>query len=77
MKKQQNQRNNLESQLEEVSIKKYRPVLKARGGKAVIYTRVSSLEQQQNNGSLEVQKKHCETFCEQNGIIIFSACWNL
>ena len=31
-------------------------------GKAVIYTRVSTKEQAENNASLETQKKYCEVY---------------
>src|SRR5579862_8371590 len=39
-----------------------------RTGKGcVIYTRVSSKEQADNNTSLETQKKYCEEYCLKNG----------
>jgi site-specific DNA recombinase len=37
---------------------------------AVIYTRVSSQEQAENNGSLEVQLKYCRQYAENQGIVI-------
>lgn len=39
-----------------------------RGGKAVSYTRVSSLEQRNNNGSLEVQAQQCSEFAIRKNI---------
>ena len=36
--------------------------------KGFIYTRVSSDEQVENGGGLEVQKKQCREFCRQHGI---------
>ena len=41
-------------------------------GKAVIYTRVSTKEQAENNQSLETQKKYCELFAAKKGIDIIS-----
>ncbi len=37
-------------------------------GKAVIYTRVSTKEQAENNQSLETQKKYCKLLAEKKGI---------
>jgi site-specific DNA recombinase len=37
---------------------------------AVIYTRVSSKEQADNNQSLEVQKKHCDRYAQKHGLTI-------
>ena len=37
-------------------------------GKAVIYTRVSSKEQAENNASLDTQKKYCKLLAEKKGI---------
>ena len=37
-------------------------------GKAVIYTRVSTKEQAENNQSLNTQKKYCEDYAKKNGI---------
>lgn len=39
-------------------------------GKAVIYTRVSTKEQAENNASLETQKKYCEAYARAKGIEI-------
>lgn len=36
----------------------------------VIYTRVSSKEQAENNTSLDSQKKYCEDYCEKHGYTI-------
>ena len=46
--------------------------LNPRQGKsfAVVYTRVSSQEQAENNSSLEIQLKLCKEFAVRNGIII-------
>jgi len=43
---------------------------KLRGLDAVIYTRVSSQEQADNNGSLETQKRQCEQCAKTLGIKI-------
>ncbi len=59
-----------EKLLEEITRKQHATVSIKRGGEAVIYTRVSSLEQAQNNGSLEVQLKYNEEFCRRNNITI-------
>ena len=37
-------------------------------GKAVIYTRVSTKEQAENNASLETQKKYCLEFAKRKNI---------
>ncbi len=37
-------------------------------GKAVIYTRVSTKEQAENNASLETQKKYCEAYAKKKNI---------
>ena len=37
-------------------------------GKAVIYTRVSTKEQAENNASLSTQKKYCELYAKKKGI---------
>ena len=36
----------------------------------VIYTRVSSKEQAENNTSLTSQKRYCEEYCKKNGYAI-------
>jgi site-specific DNA recombinase len=38
-----------------------------RTGNCVIYTRVSTKEQADNNMSLDTQRKYCETFAQKNG----------
>jgi site-specific DNA recombinase len=63
-------RNDLETALEKITIKHHGSHIKKRGSDAVIYTRVSSQEQAQNNGSLEVQKKYCDEFCQKHKITI-------
>ena len=62
--------NKLQDELEILSTSKYSGHVKKRGGEAVVYTRVSSQEQAQNNGSLEVQFKYTEEFCRRNNISI-------
>ena len=49
---------------------KYSPKSKRNGRYGVIYTRVSSMEQAQNNGSLEVQMKYCQEYAKTNDIQI-------
>ncbi len=68
MKKKTTVSDPFEALLAEKTAKKYGSSVTKRGGFAVIYTRVSSSEQAQNNGSLEVQKKLCEEFCNKNQI---------
>ncbi|MBS4066108.1 MAG: recombinase family protein, partial [Chitinophagaceae bacterium] len=58
----------MEQMLEAKTVLQYNPVSRRRGSSAVIYTRVSSLEQAQNNGSLEIQKKHCSEYALRNKI---------
>ena len=41
-------------------------------GKAVIYTRVSTKEQAENNQSLFTQKKYCEDYAKKNGIDVLA-----
>ena len=62
--------NALQAQLENLSTRKYSSQVKKRGGDAVVYTRVSSQEQAENNGSLEVQRKYCDNYATNNGISI-------
>ena len=62
--------NDLEKLLAQKTAKQYGSTSSKRGGGAVIYTRVSSSEQAQNNGSLEVQKKLCEDFCLKNQLAV-------
>ena len=58
----------LQAQLEIISTLKYGNKQKERGGDGVVYTRVSSQEQAENNGSLEVQMKYCDSFGLTNKI---------
>ncbi len=44
-----------------------RQVQKNKGGNCVIYTRVSTKEQSDNNQSLEIQRKACEQFAMKSG----------
>ena len=70
MKKQQVSKLSLEQTLEQMTVKQYCPVSKKRGTEAVVYTRVSSQEQANNNGSLDVQLKYCNDFCKANNLTI-------
>jgi site-specific DNA recombinase len=63
-------KNNLESQLEKMIAAEYKAPHLRTGKYGIIYTRVSSIEQQQNNGSLEVQMKINKEFATRNGITI-------
>ena len=65
-----NKKQLLQSQLEKLTTKRYASAKSTRGRDGVIYTRVSSLEQKQGNGSLEVQLKYCEQYAKQNSITI-------
>ena len=56
--------------LEKLTRNKYKDTKAQRGGDGVVYTRVSSQEQAQNNGSLEVQRKYCDNFALRNAIAI-------
>ncbi len=38
--------------------------------RAVIYTRVSTKEQAENNASLKTQKKHCELLAQKKGLVV-------
>jgi DNA invertase Pin-like site-specific DNA recombinase len=60
----------LEQLLEARTLKQYGTTLKRDGTAGVIYTRVSSQEQEQNNGSLEVQKKYCEEYAKRHNILV-------
>src|SRR5688572_22383258 len=53
-------------------VKKKSPSSQRAGNNAVIYTRVSTREQAENNHSLETQKKACEKFAEKSGYNIIS-----
>ena len=48
------------------SFAKGKKVQKFKGSNCVIYTRVSTKEQADNNMSLETQRKHCEQFAIKN-----------
>lgn len=63
-------KNKLETALEKMTSVRHSSNLKKRGGEAVVYTRVSSLEQAQNNGSLEVQLKYCNNYAITHKITI-------
>ena len=60
--------NQYEQLLEKLTSNKYQVKQSTRGGDGIIYTRVSSLEQAQNNGSLDVQLKYCKDFAAANKI---------
>jgi hypothetical protein len=60
----------LQAELETISTRKYKSHAKVRGVDAVVYTRVSSQEQAENNGSLEVQLKYCNNYAKTNSIQI-------
>ncbi len=62
------QKNSLidEKLLETIILHRKKGIKKNRGTDAVVYTRVSSQEQQ-SNGSLETQKKQCEQFAKSHG----------
>ena len=62
--------NALQAELETLSTRKYKSISKVRGADAVVYTRVSSQEQAENNGSLEVQLKYCNNYAKTNSIQI-------
>src|SRR5205823_6567782 len=44
--------------------------IKYKGSSCVIYTRVSTKEQADNNMSLDTQKKACEKYAQKNGFQI-------
>ncbi len=46
---------------------KGRQVQRSKGGNCVIYTRVSTKEQSDNNQSLDIQRKACEQFAQKSG----------
>ena len=70
MQKTNTNRGELESILEQQTTKHYGTAIKRNKGFGVIYTRVSSQEQAQGNGSLEVQKKYCEEYAKRNSIVV-------
>jgi site-specific DNA recombinase len=61
-------KEDLQTALEKLIQNRYQDIAKKRGNDGIIYTRVSSLEQAQNNGSLEVQMKYCDKFVLDNKI---------
>jgi DNA invertase Pin-like site-specific DNA recombinase len=63
-------KNNLETVLEKMVVGEYKAPHLRTGKYGIIYTRVSSIEQQENNGSLEVQMKINKEFASRNEIVI-------
>ncbi|MEI6811025.1 MAG: recombinase family protein, partial [Candidatus Nomurabacteria bacterium] len=63
-------KNNLEMLLEKMIAGQYQIPNLRTGKYGVIYTRVSSLEQEQNNGSLDVQLKIDKEFASRNKISV-------
>jgi len=61
---------NIQTALEKLTQNRYSDSSKKRGGEGVVYTRVSSKEQAENNGSLEVQRKYCDNYANSNAIAI-------
>ncbi len=51
--------------------KKFSPKIKAFGenNNAIIYTRVSTKEQDDTNTSLGTQKKYCENYAKKTGLM--------
>ncbi len=60
--------SNIEKALQALSDKRYEKKVIKRGGDGIVYTRVSSKEQAENNGSLEVQKKYCDEYSLKHNI---------
>ena len=60
----------IQTALEKITRNRYSDSSKKRGGEGVVYTRVSSKEQAENNGSLEVQRKYCDNYANSNAIAI-------
>ena len=54
--------------------KQFAPVKNELGknNNAIIYTRVSTKEQADNNTSLETQKRYCENYAKTNGLRVVS-----
>ena len=46
--------------------------LVSSSNKAVIYTRVSTKEQADNNASLQTQKKYCQEFAKKKGLMVMA-----
>ena len=63
-------RNNLEQRLMDLTAKSYKIPNQRSGKFGIAYTRVSTQEQAQNNGSLETQIKIAKDFSDRNGISI-------
>ena len=63
-------KNNLEQRLMDLTAKNYKSPNQRTGQFGIAYTRVSTQEQAQNNGSLETQIKLAKDFSERNGINI-------
>jgi len=61
---------NLESLLESSSIRKYSTPVKRNKPYALVYTRVSSKEQAENNSSLETQTKICTEYARNHQLTI-------
>ena len=59
---------NLEMEQLELLVRQYEKKPKRNGKSGIIYTRVSSSEQAQNNGSLEVQLNYCNEYAKRNQI---------
>ncbi len=72
MKQQMTKTNHqeLEAILLQRTSRNYSTVAKRNKGFGVIYTRVSTQEQAQSNGSLEVQEKYCKDYAIRNAIVI-------
>jgi site-specific DNA recombinase len=62
--------DNLEALLQASTQKKYKVAIKRDKPFAVVYTRVSSQEQAENNSSLEIQNKLCTEYASRNGLTI-------
>ena len=61
---------NLEQLLQELLLRHSGPASAKRGSDGVSYSRVSSLEQLQGNGSIDLQKKQISEFALRNRINI-------
>jgi site-specific DNA recombinase len=62
--------NELLATLQNVTSKQYNKAEARRGAAAVIYTRVSSQEQAENNSSLEIQAKLCQEYARRKGLVV-------
>jgi site-specific DNA recombinase len=71
MKKNKVNFTSLEVLLQDSLTKQHKKKAQGREGRyGVIYTRVSSKEQAENNGSLETQLKNCKEYAARTGIIV-------